>query len=331
MTKDVIPSQSPRPKNHLATPPFIGIDVAKYRLDGASSSGSTKSVDVQDMSSLVEWVAELDPQMVVIEASGGYERDLVAALVEKNIPTAVVNPRQVRHFARATGGLAKTDILDAKILAKFAEAIHPPLYDQKSHEHMVLRDLVGRRRQLIEMRKIEKARLDTARTPALKAAITRHIDWLSSEIKQADSDLDKAIKANPAFKEDDEILQSVPGIGKVLSQTILVDLSELASMNQRQAAALVGVAPMNHDSGTMRGRRAIKGGRRQVRSALYMATITAIKNNVVVKAVYDRHRTKNRPFKVAVVAAMHQLLKIAQTLLKSRSKWNPDLANITVA
>ena len=289
------------------------------------------SAHVRDMSTLVNWVAKLNPQMVVIEASGGYERDLVAALIEKNIPTAVVNPRQVRHFARATGALAKTDILDAKVLAKFGEAINPQLYDQKSHEHMALRDLVARRRQLIEMRKIEKTRIDGARTPTLKTAIKRHIDWLSGEIKDADKDLDDAIKANPAFSEDDEILQSVPGIGKGLSQTFILELSELASMNQRQAAASVGVAPMNYDSGMMRGRRGIKGGRSHVRSVLYMATVTAIKRNVVVKAVYDRHKSKGRPFKVALVAAMHQLLKIAQTLLKTRQRWNPDLANITVA
>jgi transposase len=327
MTNDLIP----RLKKLPTLPPYIGIDVAKYKLDGASSSGPTISIHVRDMSTLVDWVTKLNPQMVVIEASGGYERDLVAALVEKNIPTAVVNPRQVRHFARATGELAKTDILDAKVLAKFGEAIQPPLYDQKSHEHMALRDLVARRRQLIEMRKIEKTRLDGARTPILKTAIKRHIDWLSSEIKDADKDLDDAIKANPAFLEDDEILQSVPGIGKGLSQTLILELSELASMNQRQAAALVGVAPMNYDSGMMRGRRGIKGGRSHVRSVLYMATVTAIKRNVVVKAVYDRHKSKGRPFKVALVAAMHQLLKIAQTLLKTRQKWNPDLANITVA
>lgn len=327
MTKDPIP----RPKNLPTTPPFIGVDVAKYRLDGASSSGPTMGSHVRDMSKFVSWVASLEPQMVVIEASGGYERDLVAALVEKDIPIAVVNPAQVRHFARANGILAKTDILDAKVLAKFGAVMTPELYQPKSNEHMVLRDLVARRRQLIEMRKVEITREKGARTPALKTAITRHITWLSGEIKSADKDLDDAIKADPTFKEDDEILQSIPGIGKGLSQTVISDLSELARLNQRQAAALVGVAPMNHDFGLMRGRRAIKGGRHHVRAALYMAAMTAIKNNPVVQAVYDRQRANQRPFKVAIVAAMHQLLKIAQTLLKSREKWNPDLANITVA
>jgi transposase len=327
MTQDLIPRQENLPNER----PFIGIDVAKYRLDGASSFGPTKSIHVRDMSALVDWVAGLDPQMVVMEASGGYERDLVAALVEKNIPTVVVNPRQVRDFARATGQLAKTDIIDAKVLAKYGEVIKPPIRDHKTPEHMALRDLIGRRRQLIEMRKVEKTRLKVARTAALQTAITRHIDWLSGEIKAADKDLDGAIKANTSFKEDDEILRSISGVGHVLSHTLIADLRELASMNQRQAAALVGVAPINHDSGMMRGRRAISGGRRHVRSALYMAAVNAIKLNPVVQAVYERHKAKARPFKVAIVAAMHQLLKIVQTLLKSREKWNPDLAIITVA
>jgi transposase len=327
MTKDPIP----RPENLPATQPFVGIDVAKYRFDGASTSGPTMGAHVRDMSKFVDWVVGLDPQMVVMEASGGYERDLVAALVEKNIPTVVVNPRQVRDYARATGQLAKTDSIDAKVLAKFGEVIKPPLRDHNTPEHMELRDLIGRRRQLIEMRKIEKTRLEGARTKALKTAITRHIDWLTSEIKAADKDLDRTIKANDAFKEDDEILRSIPGVGHVLSHTLIADLRELASMNQRQAAALVGVAPINHDSGLMRGRRAISGGRAHVRSALYMATVTAIKLNPVVQTVYNRHKAKERPYKVAIVAAMHQLLKITQTLLKSREKWNPDLANITVA
>lgn len=327
MKKDLIP----RPKNKPMTQPFIGIDVAKHRFDGASSSGPIIGVHVRELDKLVDWVAGFDPQMVVIEASGGYERDLVAALVEKNIPTAVVNPRQVRDYARATGQLAKTDIIDAKILAGFGEAIKPPIRDQNTPEHKVLRDLIGRRRQLIEMRKIERTRLDGARTPALKTAITRHIDWLSGEIKSADKELARTIKADASFKEDDEILRSIPGIGKGLSHTLIGDLRELASMNQRQAAKLVGIAPLNHDSGMMRGRRAISGGRNHVRSALYMGAVTAIKNNPVVKAAYDRLKAKERPFKVAIVAAMHQLLKIAQTLLKSREKWDPDLANITVA
>jgi transposase len=327
MKKDLIP----RPTDAQIVRPFIGIDVAKYRYDGACSTGPIIGVHVRDLAKLVDWVEGFDPQMVVIEASGGYERDLVAALIEKNIPTAVVNPRQVRDYARATGQLAKTDIIDAKILAGFGEAIKPPIRDQKSPEHMVLRDLIGRRRQLIEMRKVEKTRLDRARTPALIKAITRHIDWLSGEIKSADKDLDRAIKADASFKEDDAILQSVPGIGKGLSHTLIGDLRELANMNQRQAAKLVGVAPINHDSGMMRGRRAISGGRNHVRTALYMGAVTAIKNNPVVKAAYDRLKAKGRPYKVAIVAAMHQLLKIAQTLLKSREKWDPDLAIITVA
>ena len=327
MKKDLIP----RPIKAPTLRPFIGIDVAKHRYDGASSLGPIIGVHVRELAKLVDWVAGFDPQMVVIEASGGYERDLVAALVEKDIPTAVVNPRQVRDYARATGQLAKTDLIDAKILAGFGEAIKPPIRDQKSPEHMVLRDLIGRRRQLIEMRKIERTRLDGARTPALKTLITRHIEWLSGEIKSADKEVDCVIKADTSFKEDDKILQSVPGIGKGLSHTLIGDMHELASMNQRQAAKLAGVAPINHDSGMMRGRRAISGGRHHVRTALYMAAVTAIKNNDPVKAVYDRLKAQGRPYKVAIVAAMHQLLKIAQTLLKSRQKWDPDLAIITVA
>lgn len=327
MTKEPIP----RPADVPTARPFVGIDVAKHRFDGASSTGQIIGVHVRDLAKLVDWVGGHDPQMVVIEASGGYERDLVAALVEKDIPTVVVNPRQVRDYARATGQLAKTDIIDARVLAKFGEVIKPPIRDQKTPEHMALRDLLGRRRQLIEMRKIERTRLEGARTPAIKTAITRHIDWLTTEIKVADKDLDKAVKADTSFKEDDQILRSVPGIGHVLSHTLIADLRELASMNQRQAAALVGVAPINHDSGMMRGRRAISGGRSHVRAALYMGAVTAIKNNDVVKAAYDRVKARGRPYKVAIVAAMHQLLKIAQTLLKSREKWDPDLANITVA
>jgi transposase len=311
--------------------PFIGIDVAKYRFDGASSSGPIIGLHVRELPRLVDWVESQNPQLVTLESSGGYERDLVAALVEKDIPVAVVNPRQVRNFAKASGRLAKTDVVDAKVLAAFGEAIRPVVRDPKSPELMELRDLIARRRQLVEMRKVEKTRLEGARTPALVKAITRHIDWLSGEIKSADKDLDGAIKANSSFQEDDEILQSIPGVGPILSRTLIGDLSELAFMNQRQAAALVGVAPFNCDSGMMRGKRAIWGGRGEVRSALYMATITAIKKNPIVKTIYDRQRGQSKPFKVALVAAMHQLLKLAQALLKSRQKWNPHLANLTVA
>jgi transposase len=310
---------------------FIGIDVAKYRHDAAVCGGDAVVVHARDLAKLVDWVARREPELVVLEASGGCERDLVTALVEADIPVAVVNPRQVREFARASGRLAKTDKLDARVLADFAFKIRPPVRPKGSEELAALSDLLLRRRQLLDMRKAEKARLDTIRAKPARDSLARHLVYLDKELKDADRDIDDALHADPAWVEDADILRSIPGVGAGLASILIADMPELRSLNRKQAAALAGVAPFNRDSGVRRGTRAIWGGRAAVRCVLYMATLSATSRNPLIKAAFEDLKRQGKPFKVAMVACMHRLLAIAQSLLKSRQKWNPDLANITVA
>jgi transposase len=314
-----------------ASGPFIGVDVAKYRHDAASSAGPGFGCHVRDLDKLIAWIIDQHPTLVVLEASGGYERDLVAALLEADIPTAVVNPRQVRDFARATGLLAKTDTLDARVLARFAQTVRPAARAQNSPDLMGLRALVARRRQLVEMKKTETVRLKMMHQPQARLSLQRHIDWLSAEIADRDNDINTALAADPDRARAAEALRSIPGVGPVLTSTLLADLPEIGSINRREAAALVGVAPFNRDSGTMRGTRVIWGGRPAVRTSLYMATIAAIRCNHVLKSGYDRLRTAGKPAKVAVVACMRRLLAIAQAVLKSGQHWKQPLQPNTVA
>lgn len=301
---------------------WIGIDVSKGRLDlAAVPSGERLSVPADDLQRLVSWVGKRRPQLIVLEATGGYERDAVAALAAKGWAIAVVNPRQVRDFARATGRLAKTDAIDADVLARFADAVRPEPRQLRDEQTQALRDIVVRRRQLLDMRKAEKNRLEITVSPAVRAGVERHLAWLDSEIAQTDDDLDHQIRQSPSWRADENLLTSMPGVGPVLARTVIAELPELGRLNRRQIAALVGVAPFNRDSGKMRGTRTTWGGRSSVRQVLYMATLSGVRFNPVLKEAYDRLRKAGKPPKVALVACMRRLIVTLNAMLHTRQSW----------
>ena len=309
-------------------PVFVGIDVSKAQLDVAVRPEGHFSVvnDEHGLAQLLGQLRAITPTLVVLEATGGMELPLTSALALAGLPVVVVNPRQVRDFAKATGQLAKTDAIDAQVLARFAEAIRPeprPLPDEQTQ---ALAALVTRRHQLIEMLTAEKNRLASAR-PAIRQNLRAHIAWLERALQQADTDLAEAIRQSPVWREKDELLRSVPGIGPVLTTTLLANLPELGTLTHKQIAALVGVAPLNRDSGTLRGRRTVWGGRAHVRTALYMATIVATRFNPVIRAFYQRLCAAGKAKKVALVACMRKLLTIVNAMLKHRSPWNPTLVH----
>lgn len=302
---------------------FVGIDVAKAQLDLAvRPSGPERSIAHTEagIATLVEQVRALQPSAVVLEATGDLELPLASALAAAGLPVHVVNPRQVREFARATGRLAKTDALDARILAQFAEALRPTPRMLPDEATQALSAILTRRRQLIEMLTAEKNRLSSARS-SLRKRIEAHIDWLTSELRRVDADLDTAIRQSPVWREQDDLLQSIPGVGPGLSRTVLAELPELGTLSRKQLAALVGVAPHNHDSGTLRGKRTIWGGRAVVRTALYMAALAATKWNPVIKAFYYQLLARGKAKKVALVACMHKLLLILNAMVKHRTPW----------
>lgn len=304
-------------------PCFIGIDVAKAQLDIAvRPSGARWAVpnDPSGVTTLVDQLQALHPTLIVLEATGGLERAVTGALATAGLPVVVVNPRQVRDFARAIGQLAKTDALDARALAHFADVIRPtprPLPDAQTQE---LRALLGRRQQLIGMRTAEQNRL-AGTSGRLAQDIEAHIAWLNARIATLDNDLETMLRASPLWRENDDLLQSVPGIGPVCAQTFLLELPELGTLTRQQIAALVGVAPLNCDSGTLRGRRTIWGGRAQVRTVLYMGTLVATRFNPQIKAFYQRLLAAGKIKKVALTACMHKLLTILNAMLKHRKAW----------
>jgi len=262
----------------------------------------------------------LQPTLIVLEATGGLERLVTSALATAGLPVVVVNPRQARDFARATGQLAKTDALDARALAHFADVIRPtprPLPDAQTQE---LRGLLGRRQQLIVMRTAEQNRLAGA-SGRLNQDIEAHIAWLNARIATLDDDLETMLRASPLWRENDDLLQSVPGIGPVCARTFLLELPELGTLTRQQIAALVGVAPLNCDSGTLRGRRTIWGGRAHVRTVLYMGTLVATRFNPQIKAFYQRLLAAGKIKKVALTACMHKLVTILNAMLKHRTSW----------
>jgi transposase len=269
---------------------------------------------------LVERLQALHPTLIVLEATGGLERAATAALATAGRPAVVVNPRQARDFARATGQLAKTDALDARALAHFADVIRPtprPLPDAQTQE---LRALLGRRQPLIGMRTAEQNRL-TGASGRLTQDIEAHIAWLNARIATLDDDLETMLRASPLWRANDDLLQSVPGIGPVCARTLLLELPELGTLTRQQIAALVGVAPLNCDSGTLRGRRTIWGGRAHVRTVLYMGTLVATRFNPQIKAFYQRLLTAGKIKKVALTACMRKLLTILNAMLKHRTSW----------
>ena len=314
-------------------PTYVGIDVSKDNLDLAvhtrhqirrfANTGT-------GISNIVRHIMNLGPVLVVMEATGGYETPLAAALGEAGIPTAIVNPRQVRDYARSTGKLAKTDAIDARILADFAAAVHPeprPLADSQTLE---LREILARRVEINEMITAEKNRLHHASRP-LRDHIGAHIAWLQKALADMDSELKRFIEESPLWREKDNPLKSVPGIGPVLSSTLVANLPELGSLNRKQIAALVGVAPFNHDSGKMRGKRSCWGGRGNVRAALYMATLVATRHNPVIMAFYERLCAAGKPKKAAIVACMRKLLTIVNAMIKHHTTWHyaPEAAAIS--
>jgi transposase len=301
---------------------FIGIDVSKARLDVAvlpSGESFAFSNDPEGIERLAARIAAIKPTLVVLEATGGLEAAAVAALAVE-APVAVVNPRQVRDFAKALGRLAKTDALDAAILARFAQAVQPQARALPSPELEELRALVTRRRQLRDMVTAERHRMAGAK-PAMKRAIKSHVSWLENALADLDHNLDQTLRGSAIWRETDDLLQSVPGVGPKVSATIIVELPELGTLTRQQVAALVGVAPLNRDSGTMRGRRTIWGGRPTVRTMLYMAAVTAARHNPIIRALYQRLVDAGKPKKVALVACMRKLITILNAMLRDHRPW----------
>jgi transposase len=308
---------------------FVGADIAKDQVDVHIRPTDERVQFSRDEAGLAELVARLQPlgpRLVVLEATGGYEIPVAAALASAGVPVAVVNPRQIRDFARATGQLAKTDALDARIMALFAEVVQPTPRPLPTAAAQALGDLVARRRQLIEMLGAERNRHQQARDPHLQRRIATHVRWLTKALAELDTDLADTIRSSPIWRERDNLLQSVPGIGDVTAYTLLADLPELGRLDRRTIAALVGVAPMNRDSGHWRGRRTIAGGRPAVRSVLYMATLTAVRFNPALAHFYQRLTAAGRPKKVALTAAMRKLLTILNAMLRDQRPWQPQSA-----
>lgn len=311
-----------------SSPLFVGIDVAKAALDIALRPSDQLWQVIYDdahVEALVIQLSELSPSLIVVEATGGLERTLVAALVAAGLPVVVINPRLARDFAKATGRLAKTDRLDAQVLAHYGEAIRPSCRPLPDADTQQLRALVDRHRQLIDMMSAEQSRLNTS--PArIRDSIEYHLTWLRQQVASLDNDLDSMLKTSPLWREYDAILQSTPGVGPVLSRTLISQLPELGDLNRKEIAALVGVAPFNRDSGTWRGRRTIWGGRATVRAVLYMSTLVATRYNPVIREFYERLLAAGKVKKVALIACMRKLLTILNAMIKNQQRWQLRVA-----
>jgi transposase len=303
---------------------FVGIDVSKARLDIARRpSGESESVsnDQAGIQTLIKRLGALQPALIVLEATGGLERGVTRALASAELPVVVVNPRQVRDFAKATGQLAKTDRIDALVLARFGQALRPSVRPLPDEVTLELRALIARRRQITEMIVAERNRLSVA-SKAVSKRIDAHLRWLETELGRADKDLDQSIRQSPIWQENQDLLKIVPGIGPIVSRTLLAELPELGELNRRQIAALAGVAPFNCDSGKLQGRRAIWGGRASVRAVLYMAALVASRRNAVIQALYQRLLKAGKARKVALVACMRKLLTILNAMIKHKTRWS---------
>jgi transposase len=310
------------------TAQWVGIDISKASLDvcvlptgGRWQVAHTPS----HIDALVERLAALGAERIVLEASGGYEALLVAALASRELPVVVVNPRQVRDFARATGQLAKTDAIDAQVLARFGEAIRPDVRPLPDETTRLVRALVSRRRQLQEMLIAEQNRLISAAVQdapePLRDQLGEHIEWLRRQLAEVDHDLHQQLQASPVWREREDLLRTIPGIGPVTSATLLSQLPELGQLDRKAIAKLVGVAPLNRDSGTLRGRRRVWGGRATVRAVLYMAALVATRCNERIRDFYARLRAAGKPAKVALVACMHKLLVLCNSVLRTGTAW----------
>ena len=302
---------------------FVGIDVSKLMLDFDClpvSAPRQFANDITGIGALVELLKGSGVERIVIEATGGYETAVASALAAAGLPVVIVNPRQVRDFAKATGNFAKTDRLDARLLALFGERIMPPLRKLPDEAQRALADLLDRRLQLVVMRAQEKARLASVTTVARKS-IQQHIVWLDKRIAKIEDDLEGRLRKSPVWCEKAQVLNSAPGVGPVTTFSLLARLPELGELNRQAISALVGVAPFNDDSGKRRGARYVRGGRADVRCVLYMATLSAITHNKPIKAMYERLTAAGKPFKLAMTACMRKLLTILNSMLKKNQTW----------
>jgi transposase len=307
---------------------FVGIDISKAWLDVAVHEGEeafrANNTD-EGIASLVKRLKKLKPTLIVLEPTGGFEKLVMAELTHASLPAVVVNAKRVRDFARATGRFAKTDELDAKVLAHFAAAVRPPVRDLRSEEEEQLTALLTRRKQVLDMLTMEKNRLGTVRAK-MRSAIEAHIQWLSKSLKDLDKEIEDFVESTSLWKEKDTLLQSVPGVGPVTSATMLGMLPELGLLNRQEIAALVGVAPVNRDSGKKQGRRRVYGGRADVRSVLYMAALVAKKFNPVIRKFYERLIQHGKEKKVALTACMRKLLVILNAMMHSNQPWRIQAA-----
>jgi transposase len=303
---------------------FVGIDVSKDFLDVAARPAKDDVLrignDDAGIAGLVERFRDARPAVVVVEATGGLETSLCAALALAKIPVAVVNPRQVRDFAKAIGRLAKTDAIDAQVLAHFAEAVRPEPKPLPDEDAVALDALASRRRQLVEMLTAEQNRLKRS-AKAVRPSLQRHIDWLKHQLKDLDRELGDIVEKSPLWRAKDDLLRSVPGIGPTTSRILIAKLPELGRLNRKEVAALVGVAPINCDSGTLRGKRHTWGGRSSIRTALYMATLVATRFNPVIRSFYQRLLATGKPKKVALIACVRKLLSILNSMMRDNSPW----------
>ena len=312
---------------------FVGIDVSKAQVDVAvrpTGKRWTLPYDETGIEGLIPQIVDLEPALVLLEATGGLELPLVAALAAAALPVVVVNPRQVRDFAKATGTLAKTDTLDAAVLAHFADAVRPEVRPLRDAETQALNSLTARRHQVMTMLVSEKNRLGSA-IGAVSPRIEAHIAWLEQELSDLDKGLRQTLRQSPVWREKDDLLRTVPGVGEQLSLTLLANLPELGTLNRREIAALVGVAPYNRDSGTRRGKRAVWGGRSRVRAVLYMGALVATRHNPAIRDFYQKLLASGKPKKLALVACMRKLLVILNSMLKNGSPWcdmtQPEIAH----
>jgi len=302
----------------------VGIEVAKAALDVAvRPQGEARQLanEAAGIAEIVGWLRALNPHVIVVEATGGYDAPLVAELGGASLPVAVVNPRHGRDFARATGRLAKTDRLDAQAVADFGQAVRPTPRPLPEEAAQALVALVERRRQVVAMRTAEENRLGATRVALVRARIQAHLAGLEADLGEIDEDVRQRLRASPLWRAQDDLLQSVPGSGPIVSLTLLAELPELGRLSHGQIAALVGVAPLNRDSGTLRGRRAVWGGRRAVRAALSMGTLRATRCNPAIQPFYDRPLAAGKAKQVALVACMHKLLTILTAMVKHQAHW----------
>ena len=307
----------------------VGIDVSKAEFaiaihpSGERWTSQTTSDGIDDV---VRRLLRVGPTVIVVEATGGYERALVAACAAALLPVAVVNPRHVRAFAQALGRTAKTDAIDADVLALFGARVQPVVRPIPDAATQAFAALVARRRQLLEMLGAEQRRLEQATTNAVRRDLRNHIRWLQRRVKDVDDEIGGAIQGSPIWRVQEDLLRSVPGIGPTVARTLLAELPELGHLDRRAIAALVGVAPFNRDSGQWRGRRMIHGGRASVRTALYMSALVATRHNATLKRFYQRLRAAGKPSKVALVAVMRKLLTIINAMIKHQSCWQDQTA-----